>query len=431
MNHVIDIFDNDFYKFTMTNFITSHPEYNDLIVKYGIIVRNKEILNKFRQLIKCEEIVRIITDVLYGRNTVSYDDIPICDYLYTKHGMNNYIKKIVHGNNRNLQFSIVGGDQHLIGTYWGKWGDGCLFEIPLMIKFSELFFSKLTLDQNEIDMNLLYQNFRLREKIHYCRQEEKNRKKSIYDFSTRRRLNKEIFQNTLDKLYEEKFFCGTSNIRYGYERNVNVVGTIAHEMFMIPMALDFVNKDHNFTELISIHNKWDKFYKNKLIKCILPDTYGTKFFVEKIFPYLNSKEQYKFIREDSSSNLEKWTKYVINNFPDMDTILFSNSLTLEKIKYIETFFNEYPTTPPIKNVTPFYCWGGDLVNDFYTIQPLDIVIKPISIIPNNSGIEIPVIKLSDTEGKITAPYMSKSDIDEYIKICGHKENTKFFEYYFE
>lgn len=100
------------------------------------------------------------------------------------------------------------------------------------------------------------------------------------EFGTRRSASTQ-YQRMVNAILAEELpeqYLGTSNVLLAKEMgSSNPKGTNAHELRMIPTALHDTPEDI-VKEMYEIDRKWAKHYPELAI--LLPDTYGTSFYLE-------------------------------------------------------------------------------------------------------------------------------------------------------
>ena len=199
------------------------------------------------------------------------------------------------------------------------------------------------------------------------------------EMGLRRRFSSE-FQDLLVSEIKDQII-GTSNVHLAIKYGVPALGTYAHEMPMVYTALDPVNGEETFL------NNWQDFYGDEL-SVTLPDTYTTKAYFEKI-PF-GTWSKFKTFRIDSGDPIEAG-EFILNIFkenkldPQTKTLLFSDSLTMEKSKRIFNHFKD--------RINLVFGIGTHLTNSFSCMAPINIVMKASEA----NGIK--TFKITDSKGK--------------------------------
>jgi len=364
--------DNDLYKFTTMNAIIKL--YPEAIVKYKFFDRNNTIFPKgFDKLLK-EEINKMVNlqmtneEENYIRKKCYYLPSPFIDFL--KGYRYNPDEVTVKLENGKLNLEIEG--------YWYR---TVLWEVPLLALISELYYIVTNQKPENIE-----------EKTKYKAEELKKLKAHFSDFGTRRRISFDTHKKVVEilKQYGENYFNGTSNVYLAYLYNLTPIGTHPHEWFMYHGA-HFGYRMANQKAL----DAWIDVYKGNL-GIALTDTYTTKSFFDT-FSTMHAK-LFDGVRNDSGDPLkfiDDTIKYYIskNIDPKTKTIVFSDSLNLEKIKQIKQYIND--------KIKDAYGIGTYFTNDFGP-KPLNIVIKMTAAKPDKSyPFFFPTVKISDIKEKHT------------------------------
>ncbi|MBP1908419.1 nicotinate phosphoribosyltransferase [Methanolobus bombayensis] len=273
----------------------------------------------------------------------------------------------------------------------GPWHSSILWEITLMATISELYFDMIETDWKNYDKNtgkgyheLLKDYGKLMEKIGV--QLEQNNC-SFSEFGTRRRRSSEIHDVAVRVLHKCKAFSGTSNVYLAKKYGVKPTGTIGHEWIMGNSALIGMRNANLFAL-----EKWVDVYKGNL-GIALSDTFGS----EPFFRNFNLKlsKLYDGVRHDSGDPLV-FADRVITHYKKMGidplskVVVFSDSLSAANAIEIKKMCEG--------RINSIFGIGTSLTNNhefFRESPPLNMVIKLHSV--NN----IPVVKLSDDEGKET------------------------------
>jgi len=284
----------------------------------------------------------------------------------------------------------------------GPWYRTIYWEVPLMALISEIY-NRDSKQPSRTDIEVA---------------EEKARKLSEYaaqkifdgnfngfgfaDFGTRRRFSLQHHNDIVEALAlnGEHCFVGTSNVHLAMEHNLRPIGTQAHEWFM------FHGAKYGYREAnrLSLKNWVDVYHGN--LGIALTDTFGTNDF----FRAFGSKYSKLFdgVRHDSGDPIEFGEK-VVNHYirhgidPKTKTIVFSDGLDPIKAIEIDMCFANH--------IKCSYGIGTNLTNDIHNgIKPLNMVIKMTECKPYGESDWLPVVKLSDNEGKHTGS-------PEEIKLC--------------
>jgi len=221
------------------------------------------------------------------------------------------------------------------------------------------------------------------------------------EFGTRRRFSfhrQEHVILELTKEFDNSIFTGTSNMYFAFKLNLTAIGTMAHEYLGLGQALPNVSLKYSQQYMLE---QWSQEYNGDLGYALTDNLTSKKFFED--FGLRLAKE-YDGLRHDSGCPY-KWTDDVINFYkknridPKTKTLVYSNGLHIEDAIKI----NEYRKGEVNKN----FGIGTSLTNNV-GVKSLNIVMKLVEA----NG--LPVIKISDDEGKLMTGHMDDTYY-EYIK----------------
>ncbi|WP_421702464.1 nicotinate phosphoribosyltransferase [Aliiroseovarius sp.] len=305
------------------------------------------------------------------------------------------------------------GDQYEL-TFEGSWPEVMLWEIPALSVLMELRSRAVLRDMGKFELQVLYARAmtKLWEKIEVLRSVDRVR---IADFGTRRRHSflwqDWCVQAMIEGLGEK--FVGTSNCRIAMKRDIEAIGTNAHELPMVYAALaegDDALRQAPYEVLAD----WHEEHEGNL-RIILPDTYGTKGFLDGAPDWLAG---WTGIRVDSGDPAEgaetaiRWWEERGEN-PRKKMVIFSDGLDVEKIVELQRQF--------AGRVKPSFGWGTLLTNDFRGLVPEDRL-APFSLVCKAvSANGRPTVKLSDNPNKAMGP---AEEIDRYKRVFGVGAQTE-------
>jgi nicotinate phosphoribosyltransferase len=164
-------------------------------------------------------------------------------------------------------------------TFEGRWPEVMLWEIPALAVLMELRSRAVLHDMGRFELQVLYARAmtRLWEKIERLRKIEALK---IADFGTRRRHGF-LWQDWCVQAMQEGLggkFIGTSNCLIAKNRDIEAIGTNAHELPMVYSAL--ADSDDALREApYRVLADWQEEHEGNL-RIILPDTYGTEGFLK-------------------------------------------------------------------------------------------------------------------------------------------------------
>jgi nicotinate phosphoribosyltransferase len=278
------------------------------------------------------------------------------------------------------EVQISQNKESLALTIEGYWYKTVLWEVPLMAMISELFFKMSGQKPRDIEA-----------KARYKAQELVKLNARFSDFGTRRRFSFKVHEQVVAilKKYAQNHMVGTSNVYLAMKNNLTPIGTHPHEWFMYHAA-QFGYKFANHQAL----QAWAHVYQGAL-GIALTDTYTSENFFEN-FSLAHAK-LFDGLRWDSGDPIEfaqKVLDFYKKNKIDASskTIVFSDSLNLEKVARIRSFVNQ--------KINDAYGIGTYFTNDV-GVKPLNMVIKLTEASGSESSEFYPTVKLSDVPGKNT------------------------------
>lgn len=298
-------------------------------------------------------------------------------------------------------------------TFEGRWPEVMLWEIPALAVLMELRSRAVLNDMGKFELQVLYARAmtRLWEKIERIRPIEGLR---IADFGTRRRHGF-LWQDWCVQAMQEGLgskFIGTSNCLIAKNRDVEAIGTNAHELPMVYCAL--ADSDEALRQApYEVLADWHEEHEGNL-RIILPDTYGTEGFLKNAPDWLAG---WTGIRIDSGDPVQgaetaiRWWKDRGED-PAQKLVIFSDGLDVEKIEELYARFKG--------QVKVSFGWGTMLTNDFRglvaddALAPFSLVCKALSA---NSR---PTVKLSDNPAKAMGP---ANEIERYKRVFGVGEQA--------
>jgi nicotinate phosphoribosyltransferase len=297
------------------------------------------------------------------------------------------------------------GEQYEL-TFEGPWIESTMWEIPALAVVMELHSRAVTKGLGKFELQVLYARAMTRvwEKIGRLKALPELR---IADFGTRRRHGF-LWQDWCVQAMIEGLgpaFLGTSNCLIAMRREVEAIGTNAHELPMVYCAL--ADNDRQLAEApYRVLADWQEDYDGNL-RVMLPDTYGSKGFLERAPDWV---KHWTGVRVDSGDPIaggeiaiDWWKKR--GQDPRAKLAIFSDGLDVESIERIHRHFHGRLRTG--------YGWGTLLTNDFRGfganggLDPFSIVCKVISADGR------PAVKLSDNPLKATGP---PEEVERYRRV---------------
>jgi nicotinate phosphoribosyltransferase len=305
------------------------------------------------------------------------------------------------------------GDQYEL-TFEGKWPEVMMWEIPALAVLMELRGRAVLNGMGRFELQVLYAQAMTRVwgKIERLRPIPDL---GIADFGTRRR-HSFLWQDWCVQAMMEGLgphFTGTSNCLIAMRREVEAIGTNAHELPMVYAAL--ARDDAELARApYDVLSDWHDEHDGNL-RIILPDTYGTKGFLENAPDWLAG---WTGIRIDSGDPVKAaeiaidWWKSRGED-PTKKRVIFSDGLDVEKIIDLQTRF--------AGRVKVSFGWGTLLTNDFRGLVP-DDALAPFSLVCKAvSANGRPTVKLSDNPEKAMGP---ADEVARYKRVFGVGEQER-------
>ena len=408
---VRSLLDTDFYKLLMCQSIFRNKP--DTSVTFSLINRNKNI--KLAELIDEDELreqldhIRSLSlsrgestwlrgNTFYGKRQMFRSDFM---EWFEKLKLPPY-----HLEKKAGQYEL---------TFEGSWPEVMLWEVPALSVLMELRGRAVLNKMAKFELEVLYARAmtKLWEKIENLRHIDDLK---IADFGTRRRhsfLWQDWAVQAMLEGLEDKFI-GTSNCLIAMKRDIEAIGTNAHELPMIYSALA-KNDEELANAPYQVLADWHEEHDGNL-RIILPDTYGTEAFLKRAPDWL---KQWTGIRIDSGDPVEgteaaiAWWQNKGEN-PEDKLVIFSDGLDTSMIKFLHEKFNG--------RVKVSFGWGTNLTNDFRylvsdgSLDAFSLVCKPIKANDRST------VKLSDNLNKALGP---SEEINRYKRVFGVKDQKSF------
>jgi nicotinate phosphoribosyltransferase len=293
-------------------------------------------------------------------------------------------------------------------TFEGRWPEVMLWEIPALAVLMELRSRAVLNEMGKFELQVLYARAttRLWEKIERLRKIDGLR---IADFGTRRRHGF-LWQDWAVQAMQEGLgskFTGTSNCKIAMMRDIEAIGTNAHELPMVYSAL--ADSDEDLRQApYQVLADWQEEHEGNL-RIILPDTYGTEGFLRNAPDWLASWTGIRIDSGDPATGAEtaiRWWQERGED-PRQKLVIFSDGLDVETIEELHARF--------LGRVKVSFGWGTMLTNDFRGLVA-DDALAPFSLVCKAlSANGRPTVKLSDNPGKAMGP---KDEIERYKRVFG-------------
>jgi nicotinate phosphoribosyltransferase len=381
------ILDNDFYKFTMQQCVVKlFPRAK---ARYQFINRGKHSFpNGFAEALRRS--ADAMASLKLSKEEKQWLCIT-CPYLDPV-----YLDFLEGYNYDPSEVTITQTGDQLEVFVEGYWYRTILWEVPLLCLISENFYPT----QNQ-----------QRERAEEVTAKTKSKIETygelgvtIAEFGTRRRHSFKVHQLVVETLKRYgKTFVGTSNVHLAMINGTKPIGTHAHEWFMFHAA----KYGFKMANTVALEH-WVDVYRGDL-GIALSDTFTTNEFYE-VFDKKFAK-LFDGVRHDSGDPLEFADK-TIEHYkskgidPRAKTIIFSDSLNLEKVKRTTAHCHG--------KIGISFGIGTNFTNDV-GLKPMNIVIKMTEALPEAEP-WTPVVKLSDVRGKHSGDERTIELAKEVLKI---------------
>ena len=406
---VRSLVDDDFYKLLMCQSIfRNHP---DTRVTFSLINRTKSVrlaelvdegelreqLDHVRSLsLSRGESTWLRGNTFYGKRQMFRPDFMA---WFEKMRLPEY-----HLEKRDGQYEL---------TFEGAWPEVMMWEVPALAVLMELRSRAVLRDMGKFELEVLYARAMTRvwDKVERLRAIDGLR---IADFGTRRR-HSFLWQDWCVQALMEGLgsaFSGTSNCRIAMRRDIEAIGTNAHELPMVYAAL--ANSDAELAEApYAVLADWQEEHDGNL-RIILPDTYGTEGFLKHAPDWLAGWTGIRIDSGDPATAAETAIRWWQSRGEDprQKLVIFSDGLDVDRIEALHTQF--------AGRVKVSFGWGTLLTNDFRglaagdALAPFSLVCKAVSA---NGR---PTVKLSDNPRKAMGP---ADEIARYKRVFGVGEQA--------
>ncbi|MAQ82158.1 nicotinate phosphoribosyltransferase [Psychromarinibacter halotolerans] len=401
---VRSLIDTDFYKLLMCQSVFRNKP--DTEVTFSLINRSKDI--RLAELID-EDVLRQQLDHIRSLSLTRGESTWLRgNTFYGKRQMFRPDFMEWFENLRLPPYELEKKDGQYELTFRGKWPEVMLWEIPALAVLMELRGRAVLAQMKRFELEVLYARAmaKLWEKIERLQKIEGLK---IADFGTRRRHSflwqDWCVQAMLEGLGDS--FTGTSNCLIAMRRDLEAVGTNAHELPMVYSALADTDEDLRRAPYRVLED-WQEEHEGNLL-IILPDTYGTKGFLQNAPDWLAT---WTGIRIDSGDPAEGAETAIAwwesrGEDPRKKLVIFSDGLDEQKIEELHARF--------VGRVRVSFGWGTLLTNDFRGLVP-DDALAPFSLVCKATSADgRPTVKLSDNPRKAMGP---AEEIDRYKRVFG-------------
>ncbi|MFB0993656.1 MAG: nicotinate phosphoribosyltransferase, partial [Paracoccaceae bacterium] len=291
-------------------------------------------------------------------------------------------------------------------TFTGTWPEVMQWEVPVLAVLMELYSRSVLKRMKKFELQVLYarSTTKLWEKIERLRKLEGLK---IADFGTRRR-HSFLWQDWCVQAMSEGLgdaFIGTSNCLIAMRREVEAIGTNAHEMPMIYAAL--ADSDAELAHApYRVLQDWQEEHDGNL-RIILPDTFGTAQFLRNAPDWLASWTGMRIDSGVPAKTAELAIKWWQGHGEDPrdKLLIFSDGLDVDQIESLHAQF--------YGRVKVSFGWGTMLTNDFRGLAPEDGLAAFSLVCKAICADDRPTVKLSDNPNKAMGPV---DEIARYIRV---------------
>jgi nicotinate phosphoribosyltransferase len=399
---VRSVLDTDFYKLLMAQ--TIFRRHRDTKVTFAVVNRTKRVrladivdigvLREQLDHVRSLSLTRGESTWLRGNSFYGKRQMFSADFIAW---LEDFRFPAYHLEKRDGQYEL---------TFEGSWIETTMWEIPCLSILSELRSRAVLSGMGKFELQVLYARAMARvwDKVLHLRELKDLR---IADFGTRRRHGF-LWQDWCVQAMIEGLgpaFTGTSNCLIALRREVEAVGTNAHELPMVYAAL--ARDDAELAEApYRVLADWQQDYDGNLL-IILPDTYGTPEFLKGAPAWM---DRWTGVRIDSGDPFEGAERVIRwwrdrGQDPRQKLIIFSDGLDVDTIEQLHARFHG--------RVRLGFGWGTLLTNDFRGLaagrgtDPMSIVCKVVSVDGK------PAVKLSDNPEKAMGP---AAEIARYRRV---------------
>ena len=389
---VRSLIDTDFYKLLMCQSVFRNRR--DTRVAFSLINRSSEVrladlvdegeLREQLDHIRSMQLTRGESTWLRGNTFYGKRQMFRPDFMEWFEGMRlpNY-----HLEKRDGQYEL---------SFEGSWPEVMMWEIPALAVLMELRGRAVLKHMGRFELQVLYARAmtKLWQKIEAMRYVDDLR---IADFGTRRRHSylwqDWCVQAMLEGLGDK--FVGTSNCAIARHRDIEAIGTNAHELPMVYSALA-VDDVALACAPYDVLADWQEEHEGNL-RIILPDTYGTEGFLNNAPDWLATWTGIRIDSGDPAQGAETAINWWVSKGQDPrdKLVIFSDGLDVAEMLSLQRRF--------ASRVKVSFGWGTNLTNDFRGLVPdrgldaFSLVCKAVSANGN------PTVKLSDNPNKAVGP----------------------------
>ncbi len=403
---VSSLLDDDFYKFSMGQFIFDHNLYKSANVEWHFKNRTlsvplgDHITEKAfgDQIDLLQQIQLDGSEHHYLAGTFEYGERRMFSDPYLQH-LRNFKLPAVH-------FSKT--DDHQLDIRWGKeggWNNSTHGEISMLKIINVLYYRSILSKMSRLEREAVYAEG-IKRLLARVTKLKAHPYVQFSDFGNRRSFSPAWHEYVVARVAEElpNQFKGTSSTSLAMKYALMPIGTCAHEISMAASALLLQNSDMNLAAIQEfIQKEWLAQYGYGL-NISLPDTFGTEFCLKAYSD--ETVRDLKGFRIDSMDPIKaillQQERYVKANVDFRDRLFIpSDGMDVDPMIEISSKF--------LGQGIISHGLGTNLTNDM-GLKQLSIVCKPYTVN------DLPCVKLSDNVLKATG---DSGAIARYKKAAGY------------
>ncbi|WP_435164951.1 nicotinate phosphoribosyltransferase [Falsirhodobacter sp. 1013] len=406
---VRSLIDTDFYKLLMCQSILRNRP--TTVVKFSLINRTKSI--RLGDLIDEGELRQQLDHVRSLRLTRGESTWLRGNTFYGKRQMFSSDFMEWFENLELPPYHLEKKDGQYELTFEGTWPEVMLWEIPALAILVELRSRAVLERMGRFEIQVLYARAmsKLWEKIERLKKIDGL---LIADFGTRRR-HSFLWQDWCVQAMREGLghsFIGTSNCLIAMRREVEAIGTNAHELPMVLAAL--ADSDEELAQApYRVMADWHEEHEGNL-RVMLPDTFGSEGFLSRAPDWLTTWTGIRIDSGDPAAGAERAIRWWQERGEDPrdKLVIFSDGLDVDKIEELHAQFTG--------RVRVSFGWGTMLTNDFRDLVP-DGALDPFSLVCKAVSADgRPTVKLSDNPSKALGP---ADQVARYKRVFGVGEQV--------
>jgi nicotinate phosphoribosyltransferase len=305
----------------------------------------------------------------------------------------------------------------------GDWMDAKEWEIHFLSIVNELYSRSQMRRLSKAQLDIMYARAKVRLYAKLERIVREAPELTISEFGTRRRHSflwqRWVIETMKDVLGKQ--FVGTSNMLHAKELEVEVKGTIAHEMSMVYAALAAKDGDEAIRQSQYQMLKDVQSVLPEDLRIFLPDTFGTTQFLENAPDWL---QWWKGFRPDSKESVEAGEEAIrfwksMGQDPAKKLLILSDGLDVDLDGKAGNGADMIDIHKALHGqIIDTYGWGTNATNDFRGMVPgMPDLMAPISIVAKAvSANGHATVKISDNPSKASS--IDPTEKGHYLTIFG-------------